>query len=85
MQYGGYCNVSDCKISLIFLKDLLLWNSTLNKTIYVFTLVKSTDAIKFDSGLREEISFFFKALAPTPASYSMGIRHFFLRCKEGRA
>jgi hypothetical protein len=85
MQYNEYCIVSDCKISLIFLKDLLLWNSTFNKTVYILTLVKSTVAIKFDSGLREEISVFFKALAPTPASYSVGIRHFFLRCKEGRA
>jgi hypothetical protein len=85
MQYNEYCNVSDCKISLIFLKDLLLWNSKFNKTVYVLTLAKSTVAFKFDSGLGEAISFFFKTLAPTPASYSVGIRHFFLRCKEGRA
>jgi hypothetical protein len=80
-----YCNVSDCKISLIFLKDLLLWNSTFNKIVYILTLVKSTVAVKFDSGLGEEISVFLKALVPTPASYSMGIRHFFLRSKEGTA
>jgi hypothetical protein len=85
MQYSEYCNVSDCRISLIFLKDLLLWNSTFNNTVYVLTLGKSTVAIKFDSWLGEEISVFFKALVSTPASFSMGIRHFFLRCKEGRA
>jgi hypothetical protein len=84
MHYSEYCNVSDCKISLIFLKYLLLWNSTFNKTVYILTLVKSTVAIKFDSGLGEEISVFFKALVPTPASCSVGIRQFFLRCKEGR-
>jgi len=84
-HYTEYCNVSDCKISLIFLKDLLLWNSTFNKNVYILTLVKSTVAIKFDSGLGEEISVFFKTLAPTPAPYSMDIRHLFLRCKAGRA
>ena len=88
-MYNFLCStvniVSDCKISLIFLKDLLLWNSTFNKTVYILTMVKSTVASKFDSGLREEISVFLKALVRTPASYLMGLRHFFLRCKEGRA
>jgi len=84
-HYSEYCNVSDCKISLIFLKALLPWNFTFNKTVYILTLVISTVAIKFDSGLEEEISVFFKALAPTPVPYSMDIRHFFLRCKACRA
>lgn len=62
---------------------MLLWNSLFNKTVNILGLVKSTAAIKCDSGLGEEISVFFKALAATPASYSMGVRHFFLRCREG--
>ena len=51
MQYSEYCNVSDCKIRLVFLKDLLLWNSIFDTTLYILTLVKSTIAIHFDSGL----------------------------------